>query len=407
MMPPLVYPRSIQVSRTLKGLRARGWTTDVITVKANDASAIIDEALAAIYSREYSLNALDLQSWRRLRTLFGRTARRAHPLNSPDENAWLAKATEQTQRFTKRGIDALVTFGQPWIDHVVGLECTSRIPGLPWIAHFSDPWVDSPYVADYPSARLNQWRIEERAVIERADAIVFVNRHTADLVMSKYREISADKIFVVPHAYDPDILSHVTVPPSRPDRLHVVHTGNLYPPRRPHAFLRGVHKLVTSQAGEIAIEMTFVGAFLQKDVELAAELGLHDHVKFIEPKPFLESFQIAATADLLLVIDAPSENNVFLPSKIVDYFALGKPILGITPEQGATADALRRSGHRVARSDDVEAIYITLAAMIDDWKKGQLGSRIKSSEVERYHVRSTSIEFERAIQAAIYQGAKR
>jgi glycosyltransferase involved in cell wall biosynthesis len=136
---------------------------------------------------------------------------------------------------------------------------------------------------------------------------------------------------------------------------------------------------------------------------LARELGIRDHIKFLGATPFLESIQIAASADFLLVIDAPVDRSVFLPSKVVDYFVLGKPILGITPEQGATAEVLRRSGHHVACPDDSDAIYSALDAMIGRWKNDHLGSQIKLDEVERYDVCSTSIEFERAILAAIGQ----
>ena len=47
--------------------------------------------------------------------------------------------------------------------------------------------------------------------------------------------------------------------------------------------------------------------------------------------PFLESARIAASADVLLVIDAAAEDNLFLPSKLIDYLPLAKPILGLTP----------------------------------------------------------------------------
>jgi hypothetical protein len=37
------------------------------------------------------------------------------------------------------------------------------------------------------------------------------------------------------------------------------------------------------------------------------------------------------SADGLLVIDAPAETSVFLPSKLIDYVGAGRPVLGITP----------------------------------------------------------------------------
>ena len=43
--------------------------------------------------------------------------------------------------------------------------------------------------------------------------------------------------------------------------------------------------------------------------------------------PFAESARRAAAADVLLVIDAPADESLFLPSKLIDYLPAGKPIL--------------------------------------------------------------------------------
>ena len=45
---------------------------------------------------------------------------------------------------------ATVSFAQPWTNHLVGMRL-HRDSGLPWVAHFSDPWIDSPYQQGSPS----------------------------------------------------------------------------------------------------------------------------------------------------------------------------------------------------------------------------------------------------------------
>ena len=40
--------------------------------------------------------------------------------------------------------DALVSFGMPMTDHLLGLDL-KRATGLPWLAHFSDPWAGNPH----------------------------------------------------------------------------------------------------------------------------------------------------------------------------------------------------------------------------------------------------------------------
>ena len=57
--------------------------------------------------------------------------------------------------------DALVSFAQPWSDHLIGLR-VHRATGLPWIAHFSDPWTDSPYLRGRRLAAASLGRMEAR-----------------------------------------------------------------------------------------------------------------------------------------------------------------------------------------------------------------------------------------------------
>ena len=48
-----------------------------------------------------------------------------------------------------------------------------RATGLPWVAHFSDPWTDSPYLRGRAAAAAAGGRMEDDVVRER-DALVFV-----------------------------------------------------------------------------------------------------------------------------------------------------------------------------------------------------------------------------------------
>ena len=65
----------------------------------------------------------------------------------PDEKwVWIGAAARAARRLAaERRFDVLVSFAQPWSDHLVGLR-VHRATGLPWVAHFSDPWTDSPYL---------------------------------------------------------------------------------------------------------------------------------------------------------------------------------------------------------------------------------------------------------------------
>ena len=51
---------------------------------------------------------------------------------------------------------------------------------------------------------------------------------------------------------------------------------------------------------------------------------------------------------------------------------LRKPLLGLTPQDGASADLLRRLGAPVATPDDVPAIARAIESLVMAWRAGPL-----------------------------------
>jgi hypothetical protein len=70
-------------------------------------------------------------------------------------------------------------------------------------------------------------------------------------------------------------------------------------------------------------------------------------VQFKPALSYQESLSLMISADGLLIVDAPAEISVFLPSKLIDYIGAGRPILGITPP-GAAARLIRELGGWIA-----------------------------------------------------------
>lgn len=86
----------------------------------------------------------------------------------------------------------LRVFGQPRSDHLLGLHLKQRLR-LPWLAHFSDPWTDTPFRRQGPFCR----------PVNDADRVIFTSAETLELVMRKYPAGRYAKACVLPHAYEP------------------------------------------------------------------------------------------------------------------------------------------------------------------------------------------------------------
>ena len=407
----MVYPRAIQVARSLKEMAHRGWSIDVVALDANSDEVVQDRAFADLYSDQYRLHPIDvsdiLQSGRRKWPFNYRfkILGRLNPHVSPLMTMWMKRARPRALKLINAEKPcALITFAQPWADHLIGLSLKKRYPALPWVAHFSDPWVDSPYIAKIELEVRNIWQEQERAVIEYADAVVFVNAPTADLVMKKYPAKWRSKAHVVPHGYDPKLRNAVVAPMQETSRTRLVYTGTMFPGLRdPLKILEAIVCLKRMLPPERMPITEFVGMGVTPYRKQAEDLGIGDLTRFDERVGYLEALRIASRADVLLMIDTNMENSVFLPSKIADYLMLGKPIFALTPRNAASVDALKPLGHVCVDSNDPETIASHLVDMLK-----QVGSKSQEEWLlanRVFDVAKTTDALEQAIDAAIKRKA--
>lgn len=402
----MVYPRAIQVARSLKEMARRGWSIDVVALDANSDEVVRDGAFAALYSDHYRLHTIDvrdiLESGRRKWPFNYRfkILEFLYPRVPPSMTMWMRRARAHALRLIRtQEPRVLITFAQPWADHLIGLSLKKRHPALPWIAHFSDPWVDSPYLADTNPDVRRIWQEQERAVIEHADAVIFVNAPTADLVMKKYPREWRRKIHVVPHGYDPDLRDAVVEPSQDAGRMRLVYTGSMFPGLRdPLKILEALVCLKRMLPPERMPITEFVGMGVTSYRKKAEDLGLDELTRFDERVGYLEALRLAARADVLLMIDTNTEHSVFLPSKISDYLMFGKPIFALTPRDAASVDALRPLGHMCVNSNDPEVIAGHLADLLK--QAGSHGQEEWLSANRVFDIARTTDALEQAIDMA-------
>ena len=391
-------PRAAQVSRTLGALPALGWQPTAVTLAPkrrgphwfgapNDALRGV--ALIRVPSPE---------EW-----LIVRAARRIMPSlrDYPDPSrVWVPRASRAAIRAAgAHAFAGLITFGQPWSDHLVGLR-VHRAARLPWVAHFSDPWADSPYAT--PRQR-SIWRRMEEDVVREATAVVFVTQEAADLVMSKYPAEWRGKVAVVPHGFDPSAPPAAAARRSGGGAMQLLYAGRFYRGvRTPIPLLRALTALNQREGLANLLHVTFVGPHVEEYGADAAALGVASLTTFRGRVSAAEIARATAAADVLLVVDAPSDGpSVFLPSKVVDYLAFRKPIFGITPASGASATLLRRLGAHVAPPDDVPAVTAAIEDLIARWRSGTLdvGSTFDAVATE-YDIRNTTRRLDAVLQRA-------
>lgn len=340
--PPLLEARAIQISKIVRHLHTHGWQATILTVDPNQTPIGQDATLKQILPKDLTTiqtNAFEPQ------LVISILARLAPSLLAiPDKQiGWYpyaikaAKQLLQTQQF-----DLIFTNAKPFTCHLIGQTLHQQYQ-IPWVAYFSDPWVDNPYFSHIGNWQVHRNRVQETKVLETADGLIFNNTETAHLMLGNINE----RTLILPHCYDPDLYDLAQLPNVADNtHLRIVHTGNFYGIRSPLPLLRAL-KILKSKLPPYKV--LFVGKIdpqHQRDIQnerLGSELDLVGSVSY------LESLAYTHQANLLVTIDAPtSEPSVFFPSKLVDYLGTGKTILGITPPNSTTHRILKEHDHNVA-----------------------------------------------------------
>lgn len=402
-MPPLSGPRAVHVTRTLAALAEFGWRSRTVCFSPRSERYQQDhrvslEQLSGGFASQIPVPSPE--EWLVFRALW----RLAPPLKRlPDEKrVWMPGAL-RAARATLDAVPAkvIVTFAQPWTDHLIGLAL-KRERGLPWVAHFSDPWVDSPYfrAGAWLRKRAESW---ERQVIEEATKVVFVNTYARDRVMAKYPEAWTAKTAVVPQGFEAPFRTHAAAS-GQSGPLRMIYTGRFYDGlRTPDAFLDAMAQVNKRVPLRGRLEVQFIGSGMSAHAARASALGLGHSVVFTGRVAPLHAQERASGADVLLIIDAPSDHgpSLFLPSKLIDYLPLRKPILGITPLQGPSGDLLRELGYPVVDPHDVAGIARLLQDLVEHTGRRPGPSARHDAVSRRYDLRETTRLFAAVLDAAV------
>lgn len=412
LFPPQLSPESLLLLGRVRELARRGWQITALTIDPRATLEILDprleeslppslqvvrtgQALIPLYAvpllAKVVLKSLTLLGLPEVQFPWYFFARRP-PLPLLEEG----------------GFTAIYSHACFHVSNVAGLALKRRT-GLPWVANFSDPWLDNPYLRFTPwQRRIN--RALEEAIIREADAVIFVTSQTADAVMQKYPKAWRHRVHVIPHGFEAGLLGDLDLTPAPRQRLRMIYTGRFYRGRRtPEGLLRGLQILQRTRDLAQELEVRLMGPYVPAYEALVRSLGLDRVVTCREPVPFEESLREAAAADVLLVIDAASDGpSLFLPSKLVDYLPFRKPILGLTPKEGASADVLRQLGCPVADPDDPPAIAQAVATLLDLRQAGRLGvSPAFDAAARQYDIRQTTKVLDGILDAVSGRGSKK
>lgn len=202
--------------------------------------------------------------------------------------------------------------------------------------HLSDPWSDSPY-GHHNNAYNRNAEIE---CFSSADLISFTTIETLTYYRNKYPGLQK-KLFVTPNVFDKsDVVKDREMFAN--NKLTCLHSGNLYGARTIKPLIDALR--LTSDKTLNNLELQLAGNMDEYNKRVIHESGL-GCVKYLGTVSASDSYELQRKADILISIDKPAQQEVdkiLLPSKIQDYIAARKFIVGITAEGSATYNTVHK-----------------------------------------------------------------
>jgi glycosyltransferase involved in cell wall biosynthesis len=396
-------------------LPQHGWSPVVLTAKekyieeryrGSDSDISELRASGAIIRTRLLPHPLDLYRW--LKSVLGRKAQDAGGIGSIETNGedskppdakgklrrsillalsipdiytgWILPAIVAGLKAARESrAEQIFSSGPFWTNHLVGLAL-SYLTGLPWTAHFRDPWITGNWQAPTSSlaTRFNRWL--ERIVVKRATVVVSVTEEHSAAFRRTYPRLPADRFITVPNGYD-DGEWEESPPEMRREqesegKFLIAYTGKLYIERDPQPLFRALRTLIDS--GEIErdqVRVDLVGWCETSEGrsvrEMAVNLGLSECVNILGPRSRQETIQRIRQADLLLLL---AERFVIqIPGKTYEYLRAGRPILALTSEGALANFMLRIGGGWVVDPKDDAGVRGAVRERYRQWKAGERG----------------------------------
>jgi colanic acid biosynthesis glycosyl transferase WcaI len=122
----------------------------------------------------------------------------------------------------------------------------------------------------------------------------------------------------------------------------------------------------------------------------------------LDYQPYEQLPDMLASADVLLVVLESDASRYSVPSKVLNYFCAGRPVLGLLPRDNAVAQMIEAAGAGyVVDPSDTAAVTAAVKALLDDpVARADLGAAARRYAETTFDVQRVGDHFESVIDAA-------
>lgn len=278
-----------------------------------------------------------------------------------------ARALAARERF-----DCVITGYMPFRTALIG-EALKREFGIPWIIRFPDPspWClfPAPYGPGRPVTLRDRYMVRRvRAALTHADALIAPSDRMAAYIDRVYGGVFEHRRIILPHVgwARPGDGGSLRAP------VRIVHAGIMSRERDSDRVALMLRKTLQKvQHLGIDLRLTFTGT--APGDRNVPEL-LRDYRRYLDwtpPVDYEESLVRMSGATALLLVEAVMGEGIYMPSKLADYAASGKPVLMFSPEEGTVADLVGGRKHPGFLTQDPELASMRLVEFVQKAAAGE------------------------------------
>jgi len=381
--PPNASAGAVRSERFSRYLGDFGWEVEVITIKPRRDLFEDKQRLSTLgkYVKVHCTKTFDPWLWlidKRPKNVLLRAIRSIsiELFSFPDHMlAWVPFAVKRGLEICKtKQVDAIYSTSPPHSSHLAA-RILSSLTHKPWVADFRDPWTLNAYRSKdwIESLLLKIERSLETGVLNRASAVLANTQANRENLLKAFPFLSKKKVIHVPNGWE-EFPSKVYRAEKKEDPLTIVHAGTFYPRFKPYGLL---YALAAWRDGKRPpgipplkkddIKIVLLGSRDEETARIISELNISE---FVEIRPWValdEARRIMCQADLLWAsLGTGKESSTYIPSKLFEYIAAERPILGFFPE-GEAERFIKQTGTGLVFTDNdssvvIRSIYETMCA---------------------------------------------
>lgn len=282
----------------------------------------------------------------------------------------------------KQNFDFILSRAIPDYAHFAAL-LVHRQTRIPWIANWNDPTPNHKFPPPYGDGPASPLRPDiaswYQLIGKHATWHTFPCERMRQYICSYFPGNIEARSSVVPHIAMGGTAAY---PKPADDVFSLCYAGSISPPRDVNVFLEGVKRFVQSREMVNGFQVRFMVDKPEIVADCANSMDLTSIVAIEPSVPYTQMPKMLDSSDILVIIEPPLEEGIFMPSKIVDYAQIGRPILAVAPSKGTLNDVI--SNHGGGLSVDCrspEAVAGAIETFYAHWREGSLDRRYGSSSL--------------------------